>query len=611
VIPSAGVGVFNSLTATTASIPTLTSTSILSGSISSGSITSGVYNGIQTSTISPSATAVEVGLGGATIGILLSTPDASRFALGQSVLIVGNSNAVFNNRTFVITSIGLPNVLNTNNPYSIPQLTVGSGGTVSAGTITTQDLTATNLNGKLNVVGATNNSGNLVLCNNTTNLTGNYDLLTDSNQHLKFTSTNNVLTVGGATNGSIVVPSTAGFITAPTLNGGIVSITGSGTNVRIGSNSLVSAGGANNMSIGVNNGRTAGTGGNNLIYGMLIGQAMTSASDNAIFGLNSCNSMTTGIDNCVFGISSGTNLTTGFSDTLIGRSAGTSITTGIGNTLIGRNAGNTITIGDWNTAIGERALHNVLGNANTGIYNVALGHYTCPQLTSANYNTSVGSFAGTFLTTGTYNIYIGYNSLASGAGNSNGEYVIGDSITGKGSNSAIIKMGDNNFWLSGYGSGTLTTSASGQVIRVSDRNLKNNITYLSNAGSTSRILALKPCTYELKQDDIPHTYKGFIAQDVMEILPSAVDGKKHRFQFEKNVDGSPKRDEEGNIIYMKDENGNPLPRYLGLNTTDILAEAVLAIQEQQTEITDLKAQLQEQQKQIDELKLLVEKLLNK
>lgn len=225
VIPSAGVGVFNSLTATTASIPTLTSTSILSGSISSGSITSGVYNGIQTSTISPSATAVEVGLGGATIGILLSTPDASRFALGQSVLIVGNSNAVFNNRTFVITSIGLPNVLNTNNPYSIPQLTVGSGGTVSAGTITTQDLTATNLNGKLNVVGATNNSGNLVLCNNTTNLTGNYDLLTDSNQHLKFTSTNNVLTVGGATNGSIVVPSTAGFITVPTISNGANDLT--------------------------------------------------------------------------------------------------------------------------------------------------------------------------------------------------------------------------------------------------------------------------------------------------------------------------------------------------------------------------------------------------
>jgi hypothetical protein len=163
-------------------------------------------------------------------------------------------------------------------------------------------------------------------------------------------------------------------------------------------------------------------------------------------------------------------------------------------------------------------------------------------------------------------------------------------------------MGDNNFWLSGYIAGTLTTSASGQVIRTSDRNTKNNIQYLSKDGSILRILALKPCTYELKQDDIPHTYKGFIAQDVMEILPSAVDGKKYRFQFEKNVDGSPKRDEEGNIIYVKDENGNPLPRYLGLNTTDILAEAVLAIQEQQQQIVNQQQQIVNQQTEITDLK---------
>ena len=219
VIPSSGVGVFNNLTATVASIPTLSSTTI-----SSGSITSGVYNGIQTSTISPSGTAVEVGLGGLNIGILLSTPDASRFTVGQTVLIAGNSNAVFNN-TFTITTISLPNILNTNNPYAIPQLTVGSGGTVSAGTITTRDLTATNLNGKINVVGATNNSGNLILCNNTTNTTGNYDLLTDSNQHLKFTATGNILTVGGATNGSIVVPSTNGSITVPTISNGANDLT--------------------------------------------------------------------------------------------------------------------------------------------------------------------------------------------------------------------------------------------------------------------------------------------------------------------------------------------------------------------------------------------------
>lgn len=98
-------------------------------------------------------------------------------------------------------------------------LNLQSAGTTYA-SVDANGITSANFNGKISVVGATTNSGNLVLCNNTTNLTGNFNLLTDSNQHLKFTSTNNVLTVGGATSGSIVVPSTAGFITAPTISNG-------------------------------------------------------------------------------------------------------------------------------------------------------------------------------------------------------------------------------------------------------------------------------------------------------------------------------------------------------------------------------------------------------
>lgn len=205
-IPSSGVGVFNNLTATTASIPTLSSNTISSGTLTCGNIT-----GTQTFNLSSGIGISTDGAG--QIGMLLTTPNASRFTVGQSVYIQGTDNGYFNNKTFVITIISLPNILQTNNPYGIPPSQYGAGGTVSSGSITTLDLTATNLNGKLNVVGATNNSGNLLLCNNTTNTTGNYDLLTDSNQHLKFTATNNVLTVGGATNGSIVVPSTAGFIT--------------------------------------------------------------------------------------------------------------------------------------------------------------------------------------------------------------------------------------------------------------------------------------------------------------------------------------------------------------------------------------------------------------
>jgi uncharacterized coiled-coil protein SlyX len=96
-------------------------------------------------------------------------------------------------------------------------LNLQSAGTTYA-SVDANGITSANFNGKISVVGGTTSAGNLVICNNGTNTTGNFDLLTDSNQHLKFASTNNVLTVGGTTNGSIVVPSTAGFITAPTVN---------------------------------------------------------------------------------------------------------------------------------------------------------------------------------------------------------------------------------------------------------------------------------------------------------------------------------------------------------------------------------------------------------
>jgi len=100
-------------------------------------------------------------------------------------------------------------------------LNLQSAGTTYA-SVSSTGITSANFNGKLSIVGGTTSAGNVVLCNNGTNTTGNFDLLTDSNQHLTFSGGtgpgSNVLSVGGATNGSIVVPSTAGFITAPTVN---------------------------------------------------------------------------------------------------------------------------------------------------------------------------------------------------------------------------------------------------------------------------------------------------------------------------------------------------------------------------------------------------------
>ena len=74
-------------------------------------------------------------------------------------------------------------------------------------------------------------------------------------------------------------------------------------------------------------------------------------------------------------------------------------------------------------------------------------------------------------------------------------------------------------------------------------------------------------------------------------MPTAVDGKKYHFYFETDADGKPKLDVEGNIVKKLDPDGNPMPRYLSLDTNEILSRSVLAIQEQHDEITSLKAQL--------------------
>ena len=111
-------------------------------------------------------------------------------------------------------------------------------------------------------------------------------------------------------------------------------------------------------------------------------------------------------------------------------------------------------------------------------------------------------------------------------------------------------------------------------------------------------MGLKPASYKLNADTYKDKWVGFIAQDLLEVIPNCVDGKKYPYQYKTDSTGKPLFDEEGNIIYLKDENGELKPRYLSVDFNEIWTRSVLAIQEQQqqiinqqTEITDLKAQL--------------------
>jgi hypothetical protein len=68
------------------------------------------------------------------------------------------------------------------------------------------------------------------------------------------------------------------------------------------------------------------------------------------------------------------------------------------------------------------------------------------------------------------------------------------------------------------------TSAAVQFLTSSDYRLKENINYDFDA--TSKIKQLKPCKFTWKNDDSNVVFDGFLAHEVQEIVPYAINGKK-------------------------------------------------------------------------------------
>jgi hypothetical protein len=162
--------------------------------------------------------------------------------------------------------------------------------------------------------------------------------------------------------------------------------------------------------------------------------------------------------------------------------------------------------------------------------------------------------------------YVGFRSLGSGSSSNQAEIGLFNK------NAVLTVDGTGQVAMQYYGGGSVTITGTGWISTSSDIRLKNSINYFTE-NSLSKILQLKPCNYKLNSDPY-NTYEGFIAQDVEQVLPDCVDGKKYENQF--------LRDENNNIAL--DENGKPLtdpdtPRYRGVNQMSIIAHLVKAVQE--------------------------------
>lgn len=302
---------------------------------------------------------------------------------------------------------------------------------------------------------------------------------------------------------------------------------------------------------------------------------------NTSFGVQSLYQNVTGVNNVALGYYSLHSNTSGSINTATGYYALRLNSTGNGNSAFGTQALSVNTIGNDNTALGAFAL-----NSNTsGISNTAIGNSAMPSNTSGQDNTAVGKNALYTLETGSQNTAIGaYASL--GSPDLVNSTAIGYGATASASNTVRI------------GNGAVTTvESAGTFNTVSDGRVKYDVQ--ENVKGLSFILKLRPVTYLYNQsllDNIHYTglsgslenntirRTGFIAQEVDKAAKFA------GFDFS----GIGKPDHERD--------------YYSLSYASFVVPLVKAIQEQNSQIDELKSRNESLKKEIDELRAMQIKL---
>jgi hypothetical protein len=188
--------------------------------------------------------------------------------------------------------------------------------------------------------------------------------------------------------------------------------------------------------------------------------------------------------------------TTGFGSTANGAFALFNNTTGLVNTASGINALFNNTTGSNNTADGEEALAN-----STGDHNTAIGDSALRKLTAGSENTALGALAGINVTTADRVICIGTN----GANASNACF-IGNIRDVQTQNADTIPV--------------LVDSAGQLGTQSSSRRFKKEIKSMDSASEA--ILALKPVTFQYKNDKKNAPQYGLIAEEVAKANPDLV-----------------------------------------------------------------------------------------
>ena len=257
---------------------------------------------------------------------------------------------------------------------------------------------------------------------------------------------------------------------------------GSGNTIG-GNNSFFGSDAGRANTIGRNNsffGRTAGLantiGGSNSFFGVAAGFANTTGVNNAFYGLNAGSANTMGGDNSFFGTGAGSANTIANFNSFFGYHSGFSNTIGGNNSFFGRGAGFTNTEGSGNSFFGRDA-----GLSTNASDNSFFGYRSGFSNTGGSNNSFFGRDAGFFNETGGNNSFFG--SDAGGTNSSGGS----NSFFGRDAGVANTIGGRNSFF--GHGAGRSNTTGGGNTAIGFNADIGPNITNATAIGAGAVVTA--------------------------------------------------------------------------------------------------------------------------
>ena len=326
-------------------------------------------------------------------------------------------------------------------------------------------------------------------------------------------------------------------------------------------------------------------GGTNAVDSGAAMQGNTTGSSNVAIGNTALPNNTTGSFNVAIGRQTLVNNTTASNNTAVGYQAGYTNVTGAGNAFFGTQAGY-LSTGSYNAFLGAYAGYNSTGSGNTFVgINSTTGNGAGYNMTTGSDNTILGGYNGN---QGGLDIRTASNYIVLSDGDGNPRGYFGNSAFGEfylNATAAANYSGILNFasatsvkaqiyhdtastnWYYVNGSGGVYLANGGTSwTSASDERLKNITGEIQNG--LNKVCSLRAAEYTWKSDESAKSQVGLIAQDVLAVLPQAV---------QTPPEGSTNRDGS--------------PAMMGVSYTDTIPLLVAAIKELKAEVDSLKQQL--------------------